>query len=155
MASCTDTDWKSRLPWVLLGLRTAPCADGEPSSNEKVYGEAFTFPGEFFPTSTDGTLLDHLRDNAKKFRPCLKTYQEKTKHFKPRNLEDSGYVFVRFDAHLQLLTRPYRGPYRVISKMTEAFLLDLHGQEDWISIDRVKPAFPKGSETASTGPCRS
>ncbi|XP_068236939.1 uncharacterized protein [Palaemon carinicauda] len=91
-------------------LRTALCADGEPSSTEKVYGEAFTVPGEFFPTSTDGTLLDHLRDIAKKFRPCLKTYQDKTKHFMPSNLDDSGYVFVRFDAHLQLLTRPYRGP---------------------------------------------
>ncbi|XP_068222051.1 uncharacterized protein [Palaemon carinicauda] len=155
MASCTDVDWKSRLPWVLLGLRTAPRVDGEPSPAEKVYGEALAIPGEFFPPSTDETQLDHLRDITRKFRPCLETYQDRTKHLKPRNLDDCGYVFVRVDAHRQPLTRPYRGPYRVISKTTKAFLLDVHGQEDWVSIDRVKPAFLKGSNTASAGPGRS
>ncbi|XP_068203682.1 uncharacterized protein [Palaemon carinicauda] len=99
MESCPDVDWKSHLPLVLLGLRTAPRADGEPLPAEKVYGEALTVPGEFFPTSTNDTLLDHLRDIAKKFRPCLETYQDRTKHFKPRNLDDCGYVFVRVDAH--------------------------------------------------------
>ncbi|XP_068203681.1 uncharacterized protein [Palaemon carinicauda] len=155
MASCTDVDWKSRLPWVLLGLCTAPRADGEPSPAEKVYGEALTVPGKFFPTSTDDTLLDHLRDIAKKFRLCLKTYQDRTKHFNPRNLDDCGHVFVRVDAHRQPLTRLYRGPYRVITESTKAFLLDMHGQEDWVSIDRVKPAFLEGSDTASMGPGRS
>ncbi|XP_068237151.1 uncharacterized protein [Palaemon carinicauda] len=72
MASCIDGDWKSRLPWVLLGLWTTPRTDGEPSPAEKVYGEALAVPGEFFPTSTDDTQLDHLRDIARKFRPCLK-----------------------------------------------------------------------------------
>ncbi|XP_068200655.1 uncharacterized protein [Palaemon carinicauda] len=155
MASCTDADWKSRLSWVLLGLRTAPRADGEPSPAEKVYGETLTVPGEFFPTSTDDTLLDHLRDIARKFRPCLKTYQDRTKHFKLRILDDCGYVFVRVDAHRQPLTRPNHGPFRVISKTTKAFLLNVHGQEDWVSIDRVKPTFLEGSDTASVGPGRS
>ncbi|XP_068211572.1 uncharacterized protein [Palaemon carinicauda] len=117
MASCTNADWKSLLPWD-----TTPRADGEPSPAEKVYREALT---------------------------------DRTKHFKPRNLDNCGYVFVRVDAHRQPLTRPYRGPYRVISKTTNAFLLDVHGQEDWVSIDRMKPAFFEGSDTASAGPGRS
>ncbi|XP_068209110.1 uncharacterized protein [Palaemon carinicauda] len=155
MASCTNSVWKSCLPWVFLDLRTVPRADGKPSPTEKVYGEALTVPSEFFPTSTDDTLLDHLRDIARKFRPCFKTYQDRTKHFKPRNLDDWGYVFVCVNAHRKLLKRPYRGPYRVISKTTKTFLLDMHGQEDWVSIDRVKSAFLEGSNTASAGPGRS
>ncbi|XP_068243809.1 uncharacterized protein [Palaemon carinicauda] len=155
MASCTDGDWKSRLPWILLGLRTAPRADGEPSPADKFYGEALAVPGEFFLTSTDDTQLDHLRNIARKFRPCLKTYQDRTKHFKPRNRDDCGYVFARIDTHRHPLTRHYRGPYRVISKTTKAFLLDVHGQEDGISIDRVKPAFLERSDTDSAGPGRS
>ncbi|XP_068229453.1 uncharacterized protein [Palaemon carinicauda] len=95
MASCTDSDWKSRLPW------------------------------------------------------------DRTKPFKPSDLDDCGYVFVHVDAHRQPLTRPYPGPYRVIIKTTKAFLLDVHGQEDWVSIDRVKPAFLEGRDTASAGPGRS
>ncbi|XP_068204643.1 uncharacterized protein [Palaemon carinicauda] len=35
MARCTVEHWKAQLPWVLLGLCTAPRADGEPSA-EKV-----------------------------------------------------------------------------------------------------------------------
>ncbi|XP_068203630.1 uncharacterized protein [Palaemon carinicauda] len=125
MASCTDGYWKSRLIWVLLCLRTAPYANGEPSPAEKVYGEALKVPCEFFLTSTDDMQLDHLRDIARKFR--LKTYLDKSKHFKPRNFDNCGYVFVRVDAHRWPLTRPYRGPYRVIKKTTKAFLLDVHG----------------------------
>ncbi|XP_068215902.1 uncharacterized protein [Palaemon carinicauda] len=105
---------------------------GLENTTENVYGEALAVPGEFFPTSTDDTQLDHLRDIARKFRPCLKTYQVRTVHSKPRNLDDCWYVFLRVDAHQQLLTRPYRGPYRVIKKTTKAFLLDVHGQEDWV-----------------------
>ncbi|XP_068209111.1 uncharacterized protein [Palaemon carinicauda] len=155
MASFTNWDWKSRLPWALLGLRTALRAESKPLPTEKVYGEALTVPSEFFPTSTDDTRLYHLRDIARKFRSCLKNYQDRTKHFKPTNLDDWGYVFVRVNAHRQPLTRPYRGPYRVISKTTKAFLLDMHGQEDWVSIHRVKPTFLDGSNTASAGPGRS
>ncbi|XP_068203598.1 uncharacterized protein [Palaemon carinicauda] len=129
--------------------------DGEPSPAERVYGEALAVPGKFFPTSTDDTQLDHLRDIARKFRTCLNTYRDRTKHFKPRSLDDCGYVFVRVDAYRQPLTRPYRGPYRVIKKMTKAFLLDVHGQEDWVSINHVKLAFFEGSNTASVGPGRS
>ncbi|XP_068203632.1 uncharacterized protein [Palaemon carinicauda] len=127
MASCTDGDGKSRHIWVLLCLSTVPYADGEPSPAEKVYGEVIAVPGEFFPTSTDDMLLDHLRDIARKFRPYLKTYQDKSKHSKPRNFDNCGYVFIRVDAHRWPLTRPYRGPYRVIKKTTKAFLLDVHG----------------------------
>ncbi|XP_068205163.1 uncharacterized protein [Palaemon carinicauda] len=152
MVNCTDGDWKSRLPWVLLGLCTVPRADGEPSPAKKVYGEALAVPSEFFPTSTDDTQLDHLRDIARKFKPCLKTYQDSTKYFKPKSLDDCVYVFIRVDAHRQPLTRPFRGPYRVIKKMMKAFLLNMHGQEDWVSIDRMKPSFLEGSNTASAGP---
>ncbi|XP_068223913.1 uncharacterized protein [Palaemon carinicauda] len=111
MARCTDDHWKAQLPWVLLGLRTAPRAYGEPSPAEKLYGEALTFLGEFFPATTDDTKLDHLREIAKKFRPYRKTYEDRTRHFTPKNLDDCDYVFIRVDAHCQPLTRPYCGPY--------------------------------------------
>ncbi|XP_068246884.1 uncharacterized protein [Palaemon carinicauda] len=73
LVRCTDEHWKAQFPWVLVGLRTAPCADGEPSPPEKVYGEGLTVPGEYFPATIDDTKLDHLRDIAWKFIPCLKT----------------------------------------------------------------------------------
>ncbi|XP_066980500.1 uncharacterized protein [Macrobrachium rosenbergii] len=92
MARCTDDNWKAQLPWVLLGLCTAPRANGEESPAEKVYGEKLAIPGEI-------------------------------------------------DAHRPPLTRPYRGPYRVVNRASKAYLINIHGREDWVSVDRLKPAF--------------
>ncbi|XP_068227895.1 uncharacterized protein [Palaemon carinicauda] len=130
MARCTDEHWKEQLPWVLLGLRTAPRVDGKPSPVEKVYGKALTVPGEFFPAITDNTKLDHMREINGKFRPCLKTYEDGTRHFTPKNLDVCDYVFIRVDAHHQPLTRPYCGPYGVVRRTAKSFLLNVDGQED-------------------------
>ncbi|XP_066960717.1 uncharacterized protein [Macrobrachium rosenbergii] len=51
MPCCTDKNWRAQLPWVLLGLRTAPKADGDISPAEKVYRETLAVPGEFSTVS--------------------------------------------------------------------------------------------------------
>ncbi|XP_066950606.1 uncharacterized protein [Macrobrachium rosenbergii] len=156
MACCTDENWKAQLPWVLLGLRIAPKANGEESPAEKVYGEALAVPGEFFPMELDDldTPLPRLREIAKKFTPCWKTFVDRTHNFSPEGLKTCAYVFMKNGAHRAPLTRPYRGPYRVISRTSKAYLVNIHGQEDWISIDRLKPAFLMDSGTwEETGRC--
>ncbi|XP_066950815.1 uncharacterized protein [Macrobrachium rosenbergii] len=77
MARCTDENWKAQLPWVLLGLCTAPRANGDESPMEKVYGETLAVPGEFFPTEPDNldTPLPRLREIAKKFTPLPKDFR--------------------------------------------------------------------------------
>ena len=149
MARCKDEHWKSQLPWVLLGLRTAPKSDCNVSPAEMVYGEALAVPGEFFPSDAhqQDTSLARLREITGKFRPCQKTYTDRTKHFKPKGLEECDYVFIRIDAHRAPLTRPYRGPYRIIRRTNKAYLLLVHGREDWVSIDRLKPAFLQEGDT--------
>ncbi|XP_066969253.1 uncharacterized protein [Macrobrachium rosenbergii] len=123
MARCTDEKWKEQVPLVLLGLRTTPKANGDTSPVKKVYGETLAVPGEFFPPLADGA-------NA---TPPPEVEGTSTK--------SSAYVFVRVDACSPPLTRPYRGPHRVIRRASKAFLLDIHGWEDWLTIDRLKPAF--------------
>ncbi|XP_068250727.1 uncharacterized protein [Palaemon carinicauda] len=145
----------------LMGTTLHSTTAYNPAANGMVERTHRALKASLMPSCTDGDWksqlpwLDHLRDIARKIRPCLKTYQDKTKHFKPRNLDDNGYVFITDDAHQQPLTKPYRGPYQVIKKTTKAFLLDVNGRENWVSIDRVKPAFLEGSDTASAGPCKS
>ena len=46
-ARLIGNNWVEQLPWVLLGLRTAPKEDLGYSSAELVYGEPLTVPGEF------------------------------------------------------------------------------------------------------------
>ncbi|XP_066976878.1 uncharacterized protein [Macrobrachium rosenbergii] len=143
MARCTDENWKVQLPWVLLGLRTAPRANGNESPTEKVYGETLAVPGEFFPTEVDDpdTPLPRLREIAKRFAPCQKTFTDRTRNFRSEGLNTCTHVFMRNDAHHPPLTRPYGGLYRVISRTSKAYLFNIHGREDWISVDRLKPAY--------------
>ncbi|XP_066941044.1 uncharacterized protein [Macrobrachium rosenbergii] len=148
MARCTDEKWKEQLPWVLLGPRTAAKANGDASLAEKVYGETLAIPREFFPPSADGsdTPLPRLRELAQRFAPCHKTFIDRTVTYSPPASHSCAYVFVRVDARHPPLTRPYRGAHQVIRRASKAFLLDIHGQEDWITINRLKPAFLLDSE---------
>ncbi|XP_064101737.1 protein NYNRIN-like [Macrobrachium nipponense] len=100
MARCTGEDWKSQLPWVLLGLRTTPQANSEASPAEKVYGEPLAVPGKFFPTNADDTdvSITRLQESAGKFTPCIKTFSDRTKHFLPKALLSCKHVFIMDDA---------------------------------------------------------
>ncbi|XP_066984721.1 uncharacterized protein [Macrobrachium rosenbergii] len=140
MACCTDERWKEHLPWVLLGLHTAPKANGDASPAEKVYGETLAVPGEFFLPSTDGAdaPLPRLRELAQKFAPCHKTFTDRTTTYSPPALDSCTYIFVRMDACRPPLTRPYRGPHRVMRWAAKAYLFDIHSWEDWVTIDRLK-----------------
>ena len=144
MARCTGGDWKAQLPWVLLGLRTAPKEDLQASPAEMVFGETVAVPGEFFPQTQGQETpedLKHLRLKVGRFRPCIQTYKDTTKRYMPKALEDCRFVFVRDDAHRIPLTRPYHGPYLVLQRSPKAYLLSVCGRQDWVSIDRLKPAF--------------
>ncbi|XP_066961956.1 uncharacterized protein [Macrobrachium rosenbergii] len=124
--------WQEQLPWVLLALSTAPKANGDASLAEKVYRETLTIPGEFFLPLADSadTPFPRLRELTLKFAPCHKTFTNRTTTYSPPALDSCAYVIVRVDTRRPPLTRPYRGPHRVI-----------HGREDWVTIDRLKPAF--------------
>ncbi|XP_066968130.1 uncharacterized protein [Macrobrachium rosenbergii] len=145
MARCTDENWKVQLPRVLLGLCTAPWANGEESPAEKVSGEGLAIPGEFFPMEPDDpdTPLPRPREIAKKFAPCWKTFTDRTYNFSPEGLKICTCVFMRNDVHRPPLTRPYR----VVSRTSKAYRINIHGWEDWIPIDRPKPAFLMDSRT--------
>ncbi|XP_066953345.1 uncharacterized protein [Macrobrachium rosenbergii] len=64
---------------------------------------------------------------------------ERTTTYSPPALHSCAYVFIRVDASRLPLTKPYRGPHRVIRRAAKAYLLDIHGREDWITIDRLEP----------------
>ncbi len=62
-ARAAGHDWPSHLPWVLLGLRTAPKEDSNISSAELCLGAPLTLPGEFIagPEPPPQEFVDSLR----------------------------------------------------------------------------------------------
>ena len=61
----------------------------------------------------------------------------------PETDEDSKNkeVDLKKEIWLQTLSNPYRGPYRVLARTDKSYRVQLDNREDWISIDRLKPAY--------------
>ena len=145
MSRCTSDKWKMELPWVLLGLRTTPKDVDDHSPAEKVYGENLTVPADFFRRSPELPLAD-LRDTVARFIPCQQTYTTSRTTYVPPDLKSSSHVFVRIDAAKSPLTPPYTGPYKVLQRREKSFQLQIRNSTDWVSIDRLKPAYLLDSE---------
>ncbi|XP_068225901.1 uncharacterized protein [Palaemon carinicauda] len=79
---------------------------------------------------------------------------DRSTHFTPKNLDDCDYVFIRVDAHRQPLTRPYGGPYEVFRRTAKSFLFNLHGKEDLVTIDLLKPVCLQSNKKITVGPGR-
>ena len=139
MSRCTSESWSTELPWVLLGLRTTPKEDGF-STAMKVYGDNLTVPGDFFRQASDPLPTD-LHRAAQRFIPCQPTYHPTRKVFIPDALLQSSHVFMRIDAAKPPLTPPYVGPYKVLQRKEKSFQLQIKNKLEWVSIDRLKPAY--------------
>ena len=143
-ARLTGPNWTADLPWVLLGIRTAPKDDLGCSSAELVYGTPLAVPGEFFPNYTSRadshSQFQQLRDCVRSYIPIPTTRHVSTPSSIPPNLKKTQFVFVRHDAHRSPLQRPYDGPYKVLQSGDKTFTLDIGGWKETISVDRLKPA---------------
>ena len=143
-ARLTDANWLDQLPWVMLGIRTAPKEDLQASAAELVYGEPLTVPGDFITYSTTPAPSDELRarlnDWVDRFTPVPTSHHGQRPHYVPSELSKSGYVFIRHDAHKGPLKPPYDGPFKVISPGEKAFVIKIGTRQETISIDRLKPA---------------
>nr|XP_024660833.1 uncharacterized protein LOC112435955 [Maylandia zebra] len=142
-ASLTSGDWVDRLPWVLLGLRSAVKEDLRVSPAELVLGLPLRVPGEFLPESPppcfDASLLP-FRPPRDSFPVPGPVHHCLPDTFVPSSLDSARFVFVRHDAHRTQLRPPYDGPYRVLKPGNKHFILDFGGRQEVVSVDRLKPA---------------
>ena len=143
-ASLTDDGWVDRLPWVMLGIRTAPKEDLLSSSAELVYGQPLRVPGDFIHhTTVPWSASDQRRtllDTAQAFIPLPTSHHCLPQVHIPPDLRAAGYVFIRHDAHRGPLQPPYDGPYWVVEAGDKTFVMDIGGRLDRVSVDRLQPA---------------
>ncbi|KAJ8401807.1 hypothetical protein AAFF_G00377780 [Aldrovandia affinis] len=143
-ASLKDDSWTDRLPWVLLGLRTAPKEDLQSSSAELVFGQALRVPGDFIPEPTTPWVVSSQRpallNKANAFKPVPTSQHGLPRAWIPTDLSTAQYVFIRHNAHRSPLKPPYDGPFRVMETGDKTFIVDVGGKPERITVDRLKPA---------------
>ncbi len=126
------------LPWVMLGLRTAPKEDCGLSSAEMVYGEALTLPGEFLEASTPpgDSFLQLLRERMTRFQPPpTRPVEVKPASQQEAALHKADFVYVKRGAVASSLSPLYSGPYRVISRGEKTFHVAIRGRDEVISAE--------------------
>ena len=138
--------WVDRLPFTLLGIRTALKPDIGYSSAESMYGTNLRLPGDLIIQSkpTDAPDLsqytDRLKETMRQVAPAQSRNFTHTKTYMDPKLETATHVLVRTDAVKTPLQPTYRGPYPVLEKRAKYYKVDINGKTDSISIDRLKAA---------------
>ncbi len=134
--------WMNSLPWIMLGIRTAPKEDFQACSAELVYGCPLTVPGDFIPSQTRSVneYLVKMRKIAGNLAPVPTNYHGHTTTYVPQDLTKAEYVFIRQDGITGPLKPPYMGPFKVIKRSSKTFVVDYGGRPEAISIDRLKKA---------------
>lgn len=139
-------NWTTRLPLVLLALRSTIKPDMDASPAELVYGTTLRLPGELFhaapPTTPSPDFIVALRESMAQLRPTPGTnHHTRRSIFVPKNLSDVSHVFLRVDAVKPPLQPRFEGPYAVLERREKTLRLQCNNRQVWVSIDRLKPAF--------------
>ena len=126
-------------------VRTTPKEEINISEAEMVFGQPLVVPGEFSPCYTNPTDSTHInlraaRWAARQFTPCLPTYPTYIDTYIPKFLQSTDYVFIRQDLVKPTLSPHYRGLYHIVQRSDKAYLLNIHGKQHWVTLDRLKPA---------------
>ena len=138
--------WVDRLPFTLLGIRTALKPDINYSLTEMMYGTNLRLPGDLIVknTQTDTPDLtqytDRLKETMRQVAPAQsRNHTHANTYIDPR-LETATHVFVRTDAVKTPLQPTYRGPYPITEKRAKFFKVEINGKVDSVTIDRLKAA---------------
>lgn len=130
-STLTNDDWLSKLPWVMLGLRTATKEDLEHSPAELVYRHPLNLPGN---VGNHAPADLHLGD-----MPAA--HHGSSRSFIPPGLQTCKSVWVRNDRTHRSLDQPFIGPFPVLQREDKFFIIKIYGREETVSLDRLKPAF--------------
>ena len=129
--------WVAHLPWVLLGLRTAPKEDSGLSSAELVYGEQLRLPSQ--PCMPGPSPPFSIASPPSVLHP-LPTRLQLTTGVEdiPKELAGATHVYVRRGAVSSPMTPPYEGPYVVRRRRPKTFVIFIGGRLETVSVDRLK-----------------
>jgi cleavage and polyadenylation specificity factor subunit 1 len=140
-----DQQWTEALPLVLLGIRTSYMADLQASVGELAYGKPLRIPYELLTPAAGLAEPEHLNTQLRwhmaRLRPVPAARHASPTTFVHKDLRDCTHVFLRQDATLRVLERPYTGPYQVFSRREKTLELLVRCKPFTVSADRVKPAY--------------
>ena len=114
---------------------------------ELVYGEPLRLPADLVTDRDDDRIADPA-DYVDQFKSAMQLLHaapprsplESRRAFVHEDLRTCSHAFLRHAVHNPLVA-PYDGPYEVVKRDDKRFVLRINGQDNCVTIDRLKPAF--------------
>ena len=155
-ARLAASDWPDHLPWVLLGLRSAPKEESGISSAELVLGQPLSLPGQFVDVAEPpaAVFLQQMRVSSLPPPPTKALTYAQVVSKPASGLETANFVYVRRGGSGPPLEPLYSGPYQVLSRRPKFFQVQVGAKVDTISIDRLKPHMGPTPVTPAVPPRR-
>ena len=146
-ALSTKTDpynWVDNLPLILLSIRNIVKEDLQSTPAEMVFGTSVSLPGQYFENNENiqptTNFTQQLQDRMLRL-PFTPTRNKTNYSYVPKDIHTCEYVFIRNDLNKKTFVPRYLGPYKVVSRTEKYFTILKNGQNDTVSIDRLKPAY--------------
>ena len=130
-ARLAAADWYNHLPWVLLGLHSAPREDLASSAAEAVYGSDLVLPHQFLQSQDPPSkqFYEDLKSSKSGFRPVPARHNTPKVPVLPQqvpiSLTTCPMVLVPRDGHIPHLSPLYEGPYKVLTRSQRTFRLQV------------------------------
>ncbi|XP_072909479.1 uncharacterized protein [Hemitrygon akajei] len=145
MACHRGPNWTVEIPWVLMGIRTAPMVDLGTPTVEFVYGSRLTVPGELVPKAqglenTPAAVLMRLRVKIGTMAPVPTSRHGPTPSFTPKDLRGCEYVYIRRSMDRSPLQRTYKGSFKLIRHNGSRSVVEVGGWEETFTVDCLKLA---------------
>lgn len=138
-------DWSRTLPLVLLGIRTTVRDDLKCTPAEMVYGETLRVPGELLvPSYSENPdpldFVQRLKEHFENVRSVPTRIREE-KIFIPTSLKTCTHVFIRVNRVKTGMEGPYEGPFEVVRRFRNSYVIKRGKGTVNVKIDHLKPAF--------------
>ncbi|CAN7978633.1 unnamed protein product, partial [Ixodes persulcatus] len=126
------------------------------TSAELLYGTTLRLPGHFVAANVNEQLPDplqyvsRLRTIMNSLRPTPTRAKQSPTVYLFEELDTSTHIFLRRDAVRKPLQPPYDGPFKVLRRGSKHYTIEVRGQSEVVSVDRLKPAHLEHSITTPT-----
>lgn len=145
-------EWVLQVPLALLAIRTALKEDLGCSAAELVYGTPLRLPSDFFEPDTAASVgidqyVESLRQVFEKLRPVPTRAGNMKSPYVTEDLMTATHVFVRQEKPRKLLHPHYQGPFPVVTRRSDTFVLRINGKADTVALHHLKPAHLEPSLT--------
>lgn len=141
MCSPDPKTWAKQLPFLLLAFRSLIISDTDVTPAEALYGQVLRLPGDMFasnPTHTNSEISQRISLAVEAINR-IRNHDTNRRVYIPPDLSNCSHVLLRLDRLKPTFTHPYTGPYKILERHENNFVLDIKNKPVPISIDRLKP----------------